>query len=236
MLLAGKHVLVEKPAVTRVADWDRLVRLAAEQGLLLMEAMKVMCFPAMRELLGRLAALPAPDRLRAAFGSVQARDSKLFDPALAGGAAWDVGVYPLWLYAALCHQLGLAAGEPEVTLSRQAGEVDEAARFDFAGPLKAELAASIVADLDKSAWLSGPGWALELVGRGGIPADGVAGRRPLPAWPDDIVQPVGGGGMQHRRIFATCVRQGLSDSPWVPQALSRQVLGWVERGLQPAKR
>ena len=60
MLLAGKHVLVEKPAVTRVADWDRLVRLAAGRGLLLMEAMKVMCFPAMRELLGRLAALPAP--------------------------------------------------------------------------------------------------------------------------------------------------------------------------------
>ena len=28
MLLAGKHVLVEKPAVTRVADWDALVALA----------------------------------------------------------------------------------------------------------------------------------------------------------------------------------------------------------------
>lgn len=238
MLLAGKHVLVEKPAVTRVADWDRLVRLAAERGLLLMEAMKVMCFPAMRELLGRLAALPAPDRLRAAFGSVQARDGKLFDPALAGGAAWDVGVYPLWLYAALCHQLGLAAGEPEVTLSRQAGEVDEAARFDFSGPLKAELAASIVVDLDKSAWLSGPGWALELVGKWWNPQQiAWRGGDPLPAWPDDIAQPVGGGGMQHEADhFAACVRQGLSDSPWVPQALSRQVLGWVERGLLPAKR
>ncbi|WP_324011611.1 Gfo/Idh/MocA family protein [Aeromonas hydrophila] len=238
MLLAGKHVLVEKPAVTRVADWDRLVRLAAERGLLLMEAMKVMCFPAMRELLGRLAALPAPDRLRAAFGSVQARDGKLFDPALAGGAAWDVGVYPLWLYAALCHQLGLAAGEPEVTLSRQEGEVDEAARFDFAGPLKAELAASIVADLDKSAWLSGPGWALELVGKWWNPQQiAWRGGDPLPAWPHDIALSVGGGGMQHEADhFAACVREGLSDSPWVPQALSRQVLGWVERGLQPAKR
>jgi predicted dehydrogenase len=238
MLLAGKHVLVEKPAVTRVADWDRLVRLAAERGLLLMEAMKVMCFPAMRELLGRLAALPAPDRLRAAFGSVQARDGKLFDPALAGGAAWDVGVYPLWLYAALCHQLGLAADEPEVTLSRQAGEVDEAARFEFAGPLKAELAASIVADLDKSAWLSGPSWALELVGKWWNPQQiAWRGGDPLPAWPHDIALPVAGGGMQHEADhFAACVREGLSDSPWVPQALSRQVLGWVERGLQPAKR
>lgn len=238
MLLAGKHVLVEKPAVTRVADWDRLVRLAAERGLLLMEAMKVMCFPAMRALLGRLSALPAPDRLKAAFGSVQTRDGKLFDPALDGGAAWDVGVYPLWLYAALCHQLGLAAGEPEVSLSRQAGEVDEAARFDFAGPLKAELVASIVEDLDKSAWLSGPGWALELVGKWWNPQQIVwLGGEPLPAWPQDIALPVAGGGMQHEADhFAACVRAGITDSPWVPQALTRQVLGWVERGLQPAER
>ena len=128
-----------------------------------------MCFPAMRELLGRLAALPAPDRLRAAFGSVQARDGKLFDPALRRRRL-GCGVYPLWLYSALCHQLGLAAGEPEVTLSRQAGEVDEAARFDFSGPLKAELAASIVADLDKSAWLSGPAGRWSWWASGGIPS------------------------------------------------------------------
>ena len=91
MLLAGKHVLVEKPAVTRVADWDALVALAHERGLLLLEAMKVMCFPAMRALLQRLPLLPAPRSLRAAFGSAPPPVGKLFDPALDGGAAWDVG-------------------------------------------------------------------------------------------------------------------------------------------------
>ncbi|MFB0724638.1 Gfo/Idh/MocA family protein [Aeromonas salmonicida] len=236
MLLAGKHVLVEKPAVTQVADWDALVQLAQARGLLLMEAMKVMCFPAMRELLRRLGALPAPNRLQAAFGSVQERSGKLFDPALAGGAAWDVGVYPLWLYAAICHQLGLAAGEPQVALSRQTGEVDEAASFRFAGPLAAELDASIVQDLDKAAYLGGEGWALQLVGKWWNPQQvrWVTGD-PLPTWPGDIALPVAGGGMQHEADhFAACVRQGLRDSPWVPQALTRQVLGWVERGLQPA--
>lgn len=234
MLLAGKHVLVEKPAVTHVADWDALVQLAQARGLLLMEAMKVMCFPAMRTLLQRLSALPAPNRLRAAFGSVQARDGKLFDPALAGGAAWDVGVYPLWLYAAICQQRDLPAGEPEVRLVRQTGEVDESVHFAFTGPLAAELDASIVQDLDKAAYLGGEGWALQLVGKWWNPQQvrWLTGD-PLPAWPGDIAEPVAGGGMQHEADhFAACVRQGLSDSPWVPQALTRDVLGWVERGLQ----
>ncbi|MNP66828.1 hypothetical protein D3C76_1625850 [compost metagenome] len=56
---------------------------------------------------------------------------------------------------------------------------------------------------------------------------------PLAHWPEDIHLPVLGGGMQHEADhFADCVRQGLLDSPWLPQALSRRVLGWVEAGLQ----
>ena len=237
MLLAGKHVLVEKPGVTRVADWDALVALAFDRGLLLLEAMKVMCFPAMRTLLQRLPLLPQPHSLRAAFGFVYEEEGgKLFDPALDGGASWDVGVYPLWLYAAFCEGLGLglAAGEPEVRLVRAEGEVDLAAHFAFREPLAAELDASIVQELDKSAYLVGEGWALRLEGKWWNPQHvcWLEGE-PLAAWPDDIHQPVQGGGMQHEADhFADCVRQGLLDSPWLPQALSRRVLGWVEAGLQ----
>ena len=80
--------------MTRVADWDALVALAHARGLLLLEAMKVMCFPAMRALLQRL---PCCRRRAswAAFGSTQPGVGKLFDPALDGGAAWDVGSIPL---------------------------------------------------------------------------------------------------------------------------------------------
>ena len=38
-LKAGKHVLVEKPATSNVAEWRELCRLAAEKKLFLMEAM-----------------------------------------------------------------------------------------------------------------------------------------------------------------------------------------------------
>lgn len=234
MLLAGKHVLVEKPAVTRLADWDELTALAHERGLLLLEAMKVMCFPAMRELLARLPVLPRPVRLRAAFGSVQEPVGKLFDPKLAGGASWDVGVYPLWLYAALCERLGVAAGEPEVSLLRSSGEVDLTARFAFGGRLAAELGASIAQDLDKSAYLAGEAWELVIEGKWWNPqrVHWQSGERPA-AWAEDIELPVAGGGMQHEADhFADCVGQGLLDSPWLPHALTRRVLGWVERGLQ----
>lgn len=237
MLLAGKHVLVEKPAVTRVDDWDELVSLARQHKVLLLEAMKVMCFPAMRTLLSRLPALPGPLSLRAAFGSAPPREGKLFDPALDGGAAWDVGVYPLWLYAAFCRQLGLAAGAPEVQLQRSPGEVDLSARFVFGGALHAELGASIVEDLDKAASLTGAGWSLVIEGKWWNP-QGVRlqGEVPPMSWPQDIAQPVEGGGMQHEADhFARCVQDGLLDSPWLPQALTRQVLGWVEAGLAPAR-
>lgn len=233
MLLAGKHVLVEKPAVTRPADWDALVALAHERGLLLLEAMKVMCFPAMRTLLARLPALPGPVSLRAAFGSVQEPGGKLFDPALDGGAAWDVGVYPLWLYAVFCEQLGLGAEEPEVSLVRAKGEVDLAAHFAFKGALAADLGASIVQDLDKSATLVGEGWELIIEGKWWNPQRvRLHSAAPLAVWPDDIDQPALGGGMQHEADhFAQCVSQGLLDSPWLPQALTQRVLGWVEAGL-----
>lgn len=179
MLLAGKHVLVEKPAVTRVADWDALVALAHARGLLLLEAMKVMCFPAMRALLQRLPLLPPPRELRAAFGSTQPRVGKLFDPALDGGAAWDVGVYPLWLHAALCHRLGLGCPAPEVTLTRAPGEVDLTASFTFDEPFRAELGASIIEDLEREASLSGRGGAWSSRASGGIPST-FAGKGGLP--------------------------------------------------------
>ncbi|MFA0125881.1 Gfo/Idh/MocA family protein, partial [Vibrio sp. 10N.261.48.A2] len=45
-----KHVLVEKPAFTNLADWLAMKALADKNGVLLLEAMKTVAFPAYREL------------------------------------------------------------------------------------------------------------------------------------------------------------------------------------------
>ncbi|MFV0407733.1 MAG: Gfo/Idh/MocA family protein [Propioniciclava sp.] len=102
-LSAGKHVLVEKPATTNPADWDDLVAVARDRGLVIMEAMRSIHDPGMAAVRSWL---PRLGRIRrASFGYAQ-RSSRydhvlagqqvnIFDPALGGGALMDLGVYPV---------------------------------------------------------------------------------------------------------------------------------------------
>ncbi|REH35708.1 NDP-hexose-3-ketoreductase [Kutzneria buriramensis] len=97
-LRAGKHVLAEKPLALRPWDARRLVRLAANHGLLLRDNFLFPHHPQhaqVRELLaaGRLG------RLRAFHGSfcippLPPHDVR-YRRELGGGALLDVGVYPL---------------------------------------------------------------------------------------------------------------------------------------------
>lgn len=100
-LRAGKPVLCEKPMVARAADAHALVALARERGVFLMEAMWSRFLP--------LYARVGQWLREGAIGSLQAIQSsfcfhapydpagRLFDPALAGGALLDIGVYNLAL-------------------------------------------------------------------------------------------------------------------------------------------
>ncbi|HSN44687.1 MAG TPA: Gfo/Idh/MocA family oxidoreductase [Propionibacteriaceae bacterium] len=100
-ILAGKHVIVEKPAVLTSGEWTDLVDLAEQQGVVLMEAMRSAYDPGMalvRELIAQLGTVR-----RVSFEYCQ-RSSRydqvlagqrvnIFDPALGGGALNDIGVY-----------------------------------------------------------------------------------------------------------------------------------------------
>ncbi len=98
-LHAGKHVLVEKPFAVSSAGATELAAVAASTGRFLMEALWTRFFPLfekVRELIvsGRIGSVV---ELRADFGHVPAYDpnQRLWNPALAGGALLDLGVYPL---------------------------------------------------------------------------------------------------------------------------------------------
>ena len=96
-LRAGKAVLCEKPFTVNAAEARRLVGLARERGLFLMEGMWTRFFPLMRRLRRMLSegALGEPRMLTVDFGFRAELDpaSRLFDPKLGGGAMLDVGVY-----------------------------------------------------------------------------------------------------------------------------------------------
>jgi predicted dehydrogenase len=95
----GKAVLVEKPLVTTRADAEALASLARSKSLLLMEAMWTRCLPVFRRAREwvREGKIGKPSLVTAAFcfnASFDPQD-RLFNPALAGGALFDAGVYPI---------------------------------------------------------------------------------------------------------------------------------------------
>ncbi|MCW8345414.1 Gfo/Idh/MocA family oxidoreductase [Vibrio sp. ZSDZ65] len=162
----GKHVLVEKPALTNLADWDAMAALAEGKGLLLAEAMKSVTFPAYREMKQFIRQQNvAITSVEASFGNWHEFDSTwhLFNPTLCGGATLDVGVYGLWLYADLCQLAGVSVTEPQVEFAQDnpQSEVDENATFTFSGALEGKIGASITRDLTREAIIHGP--KLEIV-------------------------------------------------------------------------
>jgi len=97
----GKAVLCEKPLTVNEAQARELFSLAATKGLFLMEALWTRCLPAVLDLQRRLAGnmIGEVERLDAHFWKAIPYDPghRFFNPALAGGALLDLGIYPLTL-------------------------------------------------------------------------------------------------------------------------------------------
>ena len=102
LLEAGKHVLCEKPMVVTAAQAERCIAKAREKRRFLMEGMWTRFFPttrAVRKLvadgaIGKVVSMTAS----LGFKSEPTFNPRLFRPELAGGALFDVGIYPsLWI-------------------------------------------------------------------------------------------------------------------------------------------
>ncbi len=100
-LSAGKAVLCEKPFTINTGEAEKVVALARQKRLFLMEAMWTRYFPAFVKIRSLLAegALGEVRQVQADFGMKPEFNpkSRLFDPALGGGALLDLGVYPVSL-------------------------------------------------------------------------------------------------------------------------------------------
>lgn len=98
-LNAGKHVLCEKAMVLTRADAEEAFALAKEKGLFLMEAMWTRFLPQIRKARqwieeGRIGGIQAAS-CTVAFRAQQDPEGRLLNPALAGGALYDIGVYAI---------------------------------------------------------------------------------------------------------------------------------------------
>ena len=111
-LLAGKHVICEKPFTLNLADFDDLAQLAQERGLFLLEAITNQYLPEFAALKNRLPELGAPKLLLANFSQYSSRYNAFqegqlppaFDPEKGGGALRDLNIYNIHLIVGLFGQ------------------------------------------------------------------------------------------------------------------------------------
>lgn len=107
MLRHGKHVICEKPLATTRADEEKLFALAKENHVILIEAMRPAFDPSTKVVRDNLARLGAVRRLDFSFCQYSSRYdllkqgtvTNIFDPKMCGGAAYDIGIYPIYYLA-----------------------------------------------------------------------------------------------------------------------------------------
>lgn len=114
MMKAGKHVICEKPIAPTIRELDEMIKTAKENNVALMEAMRPTLNPNFKIIKENLKKIGVIRGIKAEYCQYSSRYDNLkkgdltniFDPKFAGGALYDIGVYPLYFVVAMF-------GEPE---------------------------------------------------------------------------------------------------------------------------
>lgn len=216
LLAAGKPVLCEKPLTLNLAEAQRLVALARQRDVFLMEAMWTYLDPTIRRLTRLIAdgAIGEVRTVRADFGFVAPAggSGRLRDPAAGGGALLDVGVYPV-AFA----QLLLGAPDSVLALGRVAEDgVDDHTGIVLGHPdgAHAVLSCSIVSDSAQRAEIGGTLGRIEIPRDFYRPESFVLHRQGHE--PEEFRLPRGPGhGYTHEAAeVMRCLRAGERESPW----------------------
>ncbi|WPX13278.1 Gfo/Idh/MocA family oxidoreductase [Cryobacterium sp. 10S3] len=230
---AGKHVLVEK-AMTRNAHEARvLADSARDNGVVLMEAMKTRFLPrtdVVRQLLSD-GVIGDLEWVSADVGRSLMMNSRLLDPALAGGALLDLGCYAVALVL-------FALGRPNTVRAEgvlTASGVDRQTSImmgEFAGHpgAQAHVFATIGADTGRRAQILGSRGRIELpdgfYGPGRVEVVLATGATAT-YQPDELR---GRASMAYEIAhFAEVVHRGDSESPLMPVAESIAAMETMDR-------
>jgi predicted dehydrogenase len=145
---AGKHVLCEKPLVTTLEDFDKVMAAADEHKVVIFEAFMYLHHPQTRQALalvreGRLGQVQQINSWFHFYLPPERASNIRLNASLHGGSLWDVGVYPNSLALAVAHAAGAGDAPVEVYANQIVGEsgVDVAmrAQLTFADGLIAQI-------------------------------------------------------------------------------------------------
>ena len=218
-LRAGKAVLVEKAFTVTPAATREIVAVAAETGVFAMEAMWTRFQPAivrMRELLAD-GAIGEVQSVQADLGAQHPTDpaDRFYDPAVGGGALFDVGVYPLSFAQ-------MVLGTPETVtahgvLAATGVDVEEAVLLGWSDGRSASLLASLRCATPGCARVVGTGGWIDVPPRFHHPSQIVLCRNG--SEPEIIDAPATGAGYCHEVAEVTeCVAAGRAESAVMPLA------------------
>ncbi len=168
LLLRNKiPVLCEKPMGINQLEVQQMIATAREQKIYLMEALWTRFLPAFQKVLkiieedqiGEVLTIKADFGFRAKFDP----KSRLFDPALAGGALLDIGIYPAFLAMSI---LGKPSKIKAIAHKGSTG-VDEsnAILFEYSSGKMAILSSSILYDSPTVAEIYGTKGKIIIPGR-----------------------------------------------------------------------
>ena len=218
-LLAGRHVLCEKPFTLNAGQAQELVDLARERGLFLMEAVWTRFLPAMQRAweiatsgeIGEVRWVAA----EVSFVAPDDRTARIWAPADGGGALLDLAVYPtLWAWGSLGLPESVTASG---TLNDEGVDTQDALVLRWPSGAQAQLTTSIVAQSPHSALIAGDGGWIRTSG-----ADSVYRPTRLEVQVGDAELrveefPLAGSGYPGElREVTRCVQEGLTESPVAP--------------------
>ncbi|WP_324650393.1 Gfo/Idh/MocA family oxidoreductase [Georgenia sp. H159] len=210
-IAAGKHVLVEKAFARSAAEAREVFTAAREQGVFVMEAMWTRFLPhmvAVRHLV-RSGAIGEVVSLQADHGQRLDGDpsGRLLNPALAGGALLDLGVYPI----SFAHDI---LGTPDSVLASGAlAETDvdgqETVLLRYGSRALAVCSATLWARTPNRAAISGTEGTIEIDGAFWAPTAFTVTRGDI----QTTVRPRHEGGFQYEAAeVARCVADGRRES------------------------
>ncbi|GAA4066765.1 Gfo/Idh/MocA family oxidoreductase [Nonomuraea soli] len=222
----GKAVLCEKPLTASLADAERLVKLAREAGVFLMEAMWMRFNPLVRRLATdeRFGTIRS---VQATFGFPLAFDAthRLWDPATGGGTVLDLGVYPI----ALAHFLLGVPEEIHVTGSLAPSGVDAEAGIllTYPGGARALLDTSLLSPMANAATIVGTGLRADIDAPFWAPSRMVL-RGPGVEPEEHLLDPAQGGYEGQVREVAAALAEGRTESAIMPLDDSLAVMRVME--------
>lgn len=157
-LKKGKAVLCEKPITINPGECRKLIELSRSTNTYLMEAMWTYFLPPVQKAAEwiREGKIGKVQQIKAEFGFKANYDPKnrLFNPELAGGALFDIGIYPIAL-ACLLQQEHPSQMTVDVKKADTGVDHEETMVFNYPDGSKARLHASLLADLPNEAVIIG---------------------------------------------------------------------------------